>query len=162
MSREREIRVSDRERQAAAERPRAARDEGLLDFSEYDRRLADAYSSVTYADLDKLFVDLPAAAGMGVVHPQPASAPPSRRIPAEPAVTAALPTPLKVLWTVWAGVVAINLIVWLLVSLGNAELDYFWPMWLPAPGTPPPAVPPAPPPRRGGPRRRPGRPGRYE
>jgi hypothetical protein len=134
MSREREIRVSDRERQAAADRLRAAHDEGRLDFSEYDKRLADACSSVTYADLDKLFVDLPAAAGMGVVHPQPAPAQPARRIPAEPAVTAALPTPLRVLWTVWAGVVAINLIVWLLVSLGNAELDYFWPMWFAVPG----------------------------
>src|SRR3954452_17594116 len=145
MSREREIRVSDRERQAAAERLRAAHDEGRLDFSEYDRRLADAYSSVTYADLDKLFVDLPAAAGMGVVHPQPAPAQPVRRIPAEPAVTAALPTPLRVLWTVWAGVVGINLIVWLLVSLGNAELDYFWPMWLAGPGTALLAVTAAPP-----------------
>src|SRR3954447_14027040 len=93
MSREREIRVSDRERQAAAERLRAAHDEGRLDFSEYDRRLADAYSSVNYADLHKLFVALPAAAGMGVAHPQPAPAQPApaqpaRRIPAEPAVTA--------------------------------------------------------------------------
>src|SRR3954467_13337048 len=101
MSREREIRVSGRERQAAAERLRAAHDEGRLDLYEYDRRLADAYSSVTYADLDKLFVDLPAPPGMGVVPPQPT--PPearSRRIPAEPSVTAGMPTPLKVLWAV--------------------------------------------------------------
>ena len=28
----------------------------------------------------------------------------------------------------------INLTVWLLVSLGNGEPDYFWPMWLAVPG----------------------------
>jgi hypothetical protein len=136
MSRERDIRVSDQERQVAADQLRAAHDEGRLDLYEYDRRLADAYSSVTYADLDKLFVDLPAATGMGVVHPQPAPPvePHPRRIPAEPSVTAGMATPLKVLWTVWASVVTINLTVWLLVSLGNGEPDYFWPMWLAVPG----------------------------
>ena len=136
MTRERDIRVSDPERQAAADRLRAAHDEGRLDLSEYDRRLTDAYSSVTYTDLDKLFVDLPAATGMGVVHPQPTPPvePPPRRIPAEPSVTAGMPTPLKVLWTVWACVVTINLTVWLLVSLGNGQPDYFWPMWLAVPG----------------------------
>src|SRR3954471_22274797 len=133
MRKERDIRVSDRERQAAADRLRAAHDEGRLDLYEYDRRLADANSSVTYADLDKLFVDLPAATGMGVVHPQPDQ--PPRRIPAEPSVTAGMPTPLKVLWAVWACVVTVNLTVWLLVSLGNSNLDYFWPMWLAVPGT---------------------------
>jgi hypothetical protein len=53
---------------------------------------------------------------------------------AEPAVAAGLPTALKVLWTIWAAVAAINLTVWLLVSLGNADLAYFWPMWLTVPG----------------------------
>ena len=41
---------------------------------------------------------------------------------------------MKVLWTLWAAVVAVNLTVWLLVSLGNADLEYFWPMWLAVPG----------------------------
>jgi hypothetical protein len=45
-----------------------------------------------------------------------------------------MPTALKVLWIIWASVVAINLTVWLLVSLGNGEPEYFWPMWLLVPG----------------------------
>jgi len=54
-----QLRVSDSERQAAADRLRRAHDEGRLDLDEYDRRLGAAYGSVTYADLDRLFVDLP-------------------------------------------------------------------------------------------------------
>jgi hypothetical protein len=131
MSSERDIRVSDQERQVAADRLQAAHDEGRLNLDEYDRRLADAYSSVTYADLDKLFVDLPGAAGHDVAHVQP---PRRRWVPAQPPVVDVVPTPLKVLWTVWACVVTVNLTVWLLVSLGNGEPDYFWPMWLAVPG----------------------------
>src|SRR3954453_1277540 len=53
------LRVSDSERQVAVDRLRMAHDEGRLDLDEYDRRLAAAYGSVTYADLDQLFTDLP-------------------------------------------------------------------------------------------------------
>src|SRR3954449_8257690 len=56
------MRVSDAERQAAAERLRGALAEGRLDFAEYDVRLAKAFEAVTYADLDRLFTDLPVAA----------------------------------------------------------------------------------------------------
>jgi Domain of unknown function (DUF1707) len=142
MAERRELRVSDQDRQGAAERLRAAHDEGRLDFSEYDRRLADAYSSVTYGDLDKLFVDLPGAAGTEVAHVSPgmprararSRTPAPRWVPADPTVVASMPTALKVLWTIWASVVAINLTVWLLVSLGNGPI-YFWPMWLLVPGS---------------------------
>jgi hypothetical protein len=135
MSKEREIRVSDQDRQTAADRLRAAHDEGRLDLAEYDRRLGDAYSSVTYGDLDKLFVDLPAGppAEVARVLSRPSRRTPQRWVPADPAVVTAMPTALKVLWTIWASVVAINLTVWLLVSLGNGP-EYFWPMWLAVPG----------------------------
>jgi hypothetical protein len=53
-----------------------------------------------------------------------------------PAAAAGLPTALKVLWIVWASVVAINLTVWLLVSLSTGlGTVYFWPMWLVVPGS---------------------------
>jgi hypothetical protein len=134
-----ELRVSDQDRQVAADRLRAAHDEGRLDFFEYDDRLARAYGSVTYGDLDKLFVDLPAGAGAEVAHvesgPAPAARAAPRRVPAEPAVVTAMPTALKVLWTIWASVVAINLTVWLLVSLRSGGATYFWPMWLLVPGS---------------------------
>ena len=60
MGEEREfLRVSDAERQAAAESLGAAFRDGRLDPVEYDSRLAGAYGAVTYADLDRLFGDLP-------------------------------------------------------------------------------------------------------
>ena len=127
-----DLRVSDRDRQAAAERLRLAMGEGRLDLVEYDDRLARAYAAVTYADLEPLFADLPPASAMvaPVSPPTPVRQPAARPVPS----AARLPTALKVLWTIWAAVVSINVTVWLLVSLGNGEPDYFWPMWLAVPG----------------------------
>jgi hypothetical protein len=59
MTMERQIRVSDAERQAAADRLGDAMADGRLDMAEYDRRIALAYGAVTYGDLDQLFTDLP-------------------------------------------------------------------------------------------------------
>jgi hypothetical protein len=53
------LRVSDAERQAAAYSLGTAFQDGRLDLSEYDTRMARAYSAVTYGDLDQLFLDLP-------------------------------------------------------------------------------------------------------
>lgn len=61
MTAERHLRVSDAERQAAAQRIGAAWAEGRLDDAEYDQRLARAFAAVTYGDLDALFTDLPGA-----------------------------------------------------------------------------------------------------
>jgi hypothetical protein len=41
---------------------------------------------------------------------------------------------LKILWTIYGVAVAINVTVWLLVSLSEEEAEYFWPMWLAVPG----------------------------
>ena len=139
MTEQRELRVSDGDRQAAAERLRAAHDEGRLDLYEYDDRLVQAYSSVTYADLDRLFADLPANGSTPLVVP-PKVAPPARvaaprRRPDALAVGfARLPIALKILWTLWATSMAINLTVWTLVGVGNGEITYFWPAWLLVPG----------------------------
>jgi hypothetical protein len=56
------LRVSDAERQAAAESLGAAFRDGRLDAVEYDSRLALAYAAVTFGDLDRLFGDLPGPA----------------------------------------------------------------------------------------------------
>jgi hypothetical protein len=140
VSTERElIRVSDADRQAAADRLRAAMAEGRLDLLEYDTRLARAYAAVTYADLDALFTDLPASA----TRPSPPSASVAtpaarpagtRPVPAVRTGFAGLPLALKILWSIWGFVVAINVLVWLLVGLGAQEVIYFWPMWLAVPG----------------------------
>jgi hypothetical protein len=156
------MRISDADRQAAAERLRLALGEGRLDLLEYDDRLAKAYAAVTFADLEPLFTDLPAATGMA--RPTRAAAQARPGVPSSPP-TVRLPTALKVLWTIWVAVLSINLTVWLLVSLGG-DPAYFWPMWLLVPGAalvgvsvgvlgmrggrsgpPGPPLPPGPPPR---------------
>ncbi len=136
MTEQRELRVSDGDRQAAADRLRAAHDEGRLDLYEYDNRLVRAYTAVTYADLDRLFADLPVTSPAPVV-PATAAArvPVRRRQPDALAVRfARLPIALKILWTLWATAMAINLTVWTLVGIGNGEMTYFWPVWLLVPG----------------------------
>jgi hypothetical protein len=131
------MRVSDAERQAAAERLRAAMGEGRLDLLEYDTRLARAYQAVTYADLDKLFTDLPAHAAPSKVPAVATPARPAVARPSAPAVRtwfAGQPLALKILWSIWGFVVSVNLLVWLLVGLGAENPVYFWPMWLAVPG----------------------------
>ena len=65
------LRISDAERQAAAEWLGAAFRDGRLDTYEYDERLGRAYSAMTYGDLDRLFTDLPRPAVSGYA-PMPA------------------------------------------------------------------------------------------
>jgi hypothetical protein len=71
MTTDRQLRVSDAERQAAAERLGAAMADGRLDPIEYDERIALAYAAVTYGDLDRLFVDLPGPRNYGIPQPYP-------------------------------------------------------------------------------------------
>ena len=86
MTTARHLRVSDAERQEAAQRIGAAWAEGRLDDAEYDRRLAQAFAAVTYADLDQLFTDLP---GPRPLPPPPQYGPPSAAYRPMPGVPAA-------------------------------------------------------------------------
>jgi hypothetical protein len=129
MEKRAEMRAADVDRQAAADRLRAAMEEGRLDLLEYDTRLATAYSAVTYGDLDQLFTDLPERGARAVA---PAGHR-SREVPAvwspvavgDEGFLTRIPTPLKVLWTIWLAVLSINLTVWLLVSISSGEAVYF-------------------------------------
>jgi hypothetical protein len=125
-----ELRVSDRDRQDAAGRLLVAHSEGRLDLAEYDARVAQAYAAVTYADLDRLFVDLPAPESAAQPRPAPLA---ERAVPAAPAITAGLPTALKVLWTIWLSCMLANLAAWLVASLSSHDVLYFWPIWLAIP-----------------------------
>lgn len=84
MATARHIRVSDAERQAAAQRLGAAWAEGRLDDAEYDRRLASAFAAVTYGDLEQLFTDLPAPFPQPYAPPPPAYRPPAPSWPPYP------------------------------------------------------------------------------
>ena len=54
-------RAADDDRAGIADQLRAALDEGRLVLHEYDDRLQRAYAAKTYAELDELVHDLPAA-----------------------------------------------------------------------------------------------------
>jgi len=131
VSERRDVRASDRDREAAVERLRSALNEGRLSLLEYDDRLARAYQSVTYGDLADLFADLPAPGSATLDATPPKRAP--KPLPAAPGTLALLPTWVKILWTIWLTAVSINLVVWLLVSVSGGDLAYFWPMWVAGP-----------------------------
>ncbi|MEV7967016.1 DUF1707 domain-containing protein [Sphaerisporangium sp. NPDC088356] len=130
MDERRDVRVSDSDREAAAERLGSAVTEGRLDLQEYDDRLGRAYQSVTYGDLADLFVDLPASAPGAVTTTTEAPHRAPHAVTDSSTAEATLPKWLRVIWTIWAIKVAINLTVWVLVSLSDGTPVYFWPMWV--------------------------------
>jgi hypothetical protein len=121
-----EMRAADADRQAVADQLKAALDEGRLDLHEYDERLQQAYAAKTYGELQPLLSDLPAAA---------LAAPAPRR--PDGLVTASDAELrrqwLLSVWSSWVLVVGINTVVWLIVSVGSADLIYFWPVWVAGP-----------------------------
>lgn len=72
---QRHLRVSDADREQAAEVLRQAAGDGRLTLDELDERLATAYAAKTYADLESVTTDLP---GPGVPAP---SSPGQRQFP---------------------------------------------------------------------------------
>ncbi|WP_062432715.1 DUF1707 SHOCT-like domain-containing protein [Herbidospora daliensis] len=122
MADRREVRVSDADREAAVAHLLAAVDEGRLSLDEYNDRMSRAYTSVTFADLDNLLVDLPDAQAAPTVTATQTRAP--------AVATGALPRWLRVVWIAWVAKVALNLVIWVLLSVTEGELLYFWPMWV--------------------------------
>ena len=127
------MRASDADRQEVVERLRAALDEGRLKMDEYLDRMGLASEAVTYGDLAPLYADLPEGGSLAWRDPAPPAPAPARPPAARRTGFAALPTPLKVLWTIWAAAVAVNVVVWGLVSATTASLIYPWPVWVAGP-----------------------------
>jgi hypothetical protein len=127
------MRASDADRQEVIERLRTALDEGRLKMDEYVDRMGLASEAVTYGDLAPLYADLP---GSGTVA-RPGPRPPAPAAPpvAQPVRTSrsGMPTPLKVLWTIWGALVSVNLVIWLIVSVSAHHLVYIWPVWVAGP-----------------------------
>lgn len=117
-----DLRASDAERETVADLLRQAQSVGQLDIHEFDERVRAVWAARTRGELSRVTADLPA--------------PP-------PAAQAAVPrahrplfsdtgggTAMRVLVTVWWSVVAVNLVVWGLVSVTNDDPVYPWPIWL--------------------------------
>jgi hypothetical protein len=127
------MRASDADRQQVIERLRVALDEGRLKMDEYLDRMGHASEAVTYGDLTPLYADLPEAGSLARPERAAPALPPGPRSVAAPKGFAGLPTPLRVLWTIWAAAVSVNLVVWVLVSVTTAQLIYPWPLWVAGP-----------------------------
>ncbi len=117
-----DLRVSDVERAAVQERLREAVGAGQLDLHDFDTRVATVWQAKTRGELTRVTADLPA----GPTPPPAPPAPPRRRIFSDDAGG----TTLRVLSIIWLCAFSINIVVWLLVSLTNAEFAYPWPVWM--------------------------------
>jgi hypothetical protein len=126
------MRAADSDRNQVVDILREALDEGRLSLPEYDERVATAYRSVTYADLNALLSDLPRTRPEGVLA-IPAPKKPARVEPPAEERSHRMPLAMMILWTIWGGIVAINVAVWLIVGV-TAAWVYPWPLWLLVPG----------------------------
>jgi hypothetical protein len=124
------IRASDSDREQVVDRLKTALADGCLKMDEYMTRMGLAYEAVTNADLVRLYADLPTAPQ---ARKPPATVALPQSDPVHQGVFASLPTALKVLWTIWLVPVAINVVVWVLVSGTSGHLVYPWPLWVAGP-----------------------------
>jgi hypothetical protein len=112
-----ELRVADADRERVAARLWQAHAEGRLTLAEYDERVRAAHGAVVESDLPPLTADLPVEAPArpgGTVRP---GAPRRRRAAVE----------------VWAVVSVINLVIWVVVSVGTGGVVAPWWVWVAGP-----------------------------
>jgi len=134
-----QFRASHGDRQLVADRLREALDEGRLTLNEYDERVKVAYEAATYADLNALLRDIPTQAGILEIRPHAgrpsttAPAPRPAQVPKRPAKPRRIPLALSILWTIWAGIFAINIAVWMIVMVTTGHWIYPWPIWVGGP-----------------------------
>ncbi len=119
-----DLRVSDAERQAVQDRLQVAQSVGQLDIHEFDERVQSAWAARTRGELEWVTADLPV--------PPPASSvasPPARRPARRVFSDTGGGTTMRILTIIWLSVVAVNLIVWGLVSATAAAEIYPWWIW---------------------------------
>jgi len=117
-----DLRVSDAERQAVAERLRVAQSVGQLDIHEFDERVQSVWAARTRGELERVTADLPL--------PPPAAAAPGRRPARRVFSDDGGGITMRILSIIWLASLAVNVVVWGLVSATNDEVIYPWPIWL--------------------------------
>jgi hypothetical protein len=117
-----ELRISDAERATAADRLRRAVGDGQLDLLEFDTRVQAVWAARTRGELGRVTRDLPEP-------PPPAPPAPRHRVFSDDAAGVTL----RVLTVVLASAVAINVVIWLLVSVTTGDVAYPWPLWVAGP-----------------------------
>jgi hypothetical protein len=110
-----DLRASDADRAAVAQRLQAAVDEGRLDLSDYDERLRVTYAARTYGELDRVTADLPAPAP-AVVDVAAAKTVEKRREHLDE-------------WRSWGGTAVVLVAIWGITSVASGGALFFWPMF---------------------------------
>lgn len=131
------LRAGTADRERVVSRLNEAFAEGRLEVGELDQRVAAAYSARTVGELRPLTVDLP---GPDLPAPDPLRSP---SLPPRPSVSGASvrmpsadmePSPPPRVWIYayrgWLTAFAVNVTVWLIVSLTSGHVAYPWPLWL--------------------------------
>ena len=124
-----QMRASDDDREKIAARLRDAHGEGRLSIEEFNDRIDALYQAQTYGELEPLVRDIPGATARPT-HELVEATPPAS-VPARSAKRDG--KAMRVMWTIWAAAVCLNLVIWVLVSIGNGNLEYFWPIWVAGP-----------------------------
>ena len=120
------LRAADADRDAVADRLRTAHAEGRLTVEEFGERLDAAFAARTMGELAGLTADLPAERARVARTGDEAEASP---VPAAAAHRAGL----RAAWGAWATAVLVTSAIWLIVSVSEGDLGYFWPIWVAGP-----------------------------
>ena len=120
------LRAADSDRDAVADRLRTAHAEGRLTVEEFSERLDAAFAARTMGELAGLTVDLPAEPARVARTGDEAEA---SRAPAAAAHRAGL----RAAWGAWATAVLVTTAIWLIVSVSDGDLRFFWPIWVAGP-----------------------------
>lgn len=124
-----DMRASDGDRDKIASRLRDAHTDGRLSAEEFQLRLDALYDATTYGEIEPLVRDLPVARSASTAPvPKAATGSGSTVVPRTAGDKA-----MRALWTLWACLVSVNVVIWVLASIGNAEFIYFWPIWVAGP-----------------------------
>lgn len=95
---------------------------GQLDIHEFDERVQSAWAARTRGELERVTADLPV--------PPPAAAAPGRRPAGRVFSADGGGITIRILSIIWLASLAVNVVVWGLVSVTNDEVIYPWPIWV--------------------------------
>ena len=113
------VRVSDAERTAVADRLRRAHGDGRIDLVEFDDRVRAVWAARTRGELARVTADLPEPAReprpAGVFSPTPGG------------------TAMRVLTINWLAITVVNLTIWGIIALTTGEAVYPWWLWVAGP-----------------------------
>ena len=115
------LRAGNADREQVVTQLHKAFEEGRLDVTELDERIAAAYAAKTMGELMPLTADLPSGRTPARVTPPVPARPAADRDVEDNSRRAALAGTF--------GLFMVNVVIWAAVSVGTGDAVYFWPVW---------------------------------